>query len=94
MPATIDRAIEIAREIGARFDSVRVDFLCNDTELFLGEITFNSGAGRSPLGFLPDIPSNRLWDLRKSWFMTTPQRGWREVYRRALLRELDRAARG
>jgi hypothetical protein len=94
LPATVDRAIAVARQIGARFDNMRVDFLCNDAALYLGEITFNSGNGLNATGFDPDMASNTLWDLRRSWFMTTPQRGWREIYRRALLRELNAAARG
>jgi hypothetical protein len=24
------------------------------------------------------------WDVRKSWFMTTPQKGWRRLYAQAL----------
>lgn len=90
LPATIGQAMTIARDIGKRFDNIRVDFLATDTELFLGEITFNSRDGRNRVGFDTDLPGNRMWDLRRSWFMATPQKGWRELYRRALWRELDR----
>jgi len=27
---------------------------------------------------------NEAWDLRRSWFMQTPQTGWRKLYARAL----------
>ena len=29
------------------------------------------------------------WDLRKSWFLTTPQSGWRRVYAEILRKYLD-----
>lgn len=91
LPEVTDRALEIASEIGAHFDHVRIDFLTDGETLFLGEITVYHDAGRAYLqGHYVDAPANRSWDLRRSWFLTTPQKGWRAIYAAALLRALER----
>lgn len=40
----------------------------------------------------PDAQITRAWDIRRSWFMTTPQPGWRGEYADALRRVLDAEA--
>lgn len=94
LPRMADQAIEIAARIGGQFDHLRVDFFCNDTTLYLGELTFNTGNGLVTRGFDPTTQINRLWDLRQSRFMTTQQSGWRRVYQAALRRRLDADAIG
>lgn len=86
-------AFGAARRIGRHCDNLRVDFLVDATTAYLGEITFNNLDGRASDGFRADAPQNLQWSLARSWFMTTPQPGWREVYRRALKRDLARQDR-
>ncbi len=94
LPDTATRAEAQARRIGAAFDHVRIDFLTNGEDLWLGEMTLYNLAGRlSRGGSDPCHPATRAWDLRRTYFLSNPpQSGWRAVYARALLRELDRAA--
>ncbi|SIN79044.1 ATP-grasp fold amidoligase family protein [Vannielia litorea] len=94
LPDITWRAMETAQDLGAHFDHVRVDFLSDGQGLWLGELTFYTNAGfyHGDLGTSPAAPTNRMWDLRRSWFMQSPQRGWREAYRRALARSLEAAA--
>jgi hypothetical protein len=76
--------------IGADFDHLRVDFLTDGTRLFLGEITiYNLGGIAYSTGQLTDTPLNRSWDLRRSWFMRSPQKGWRKAYAAALRRAIN-----
>jgi hypothetical protein len=93
LPMNIERALGVASAIGADFDHLRVDFLTDGSRLFLGEITiYNLGGVAHSSGHLPNTPLNRSWDLRRSWFMRSPQRGWRKVYAAALRRAIDREA--
>jgi len=80
-----DRIVATAEAMGAAFDCVRVDLHEIDGELWFSELTFYSGAGYCWIG-AEDIISNfnLRWDLRRSWFLTTPQRGWRKIYARLL----------
>ncbi|WP_210410542.1 ATP-grasp fold amidoligase family protein [Oceanicola sp. D3] len=92
LPKTIEPALALAHEIGAQFDHMRVDFLTDGTSLWMGELTvYPRGGVQRDFGTDPDHPANMAWDLRQSWFMQTPQKGWREVYRRALRRAMDAA---
>lgn len=89
-PATMALAYEHARRVSRGMDYVRADFLCTEDAVFAGELTFYSHAGylRWTDPSIQEAVSS-MWDLRKSWFLTTPQRGWRGVYARALRRLLD-----
>lgn len=92
LPAATGRAVKLAAEIGGRFDHMRVDFLTDGENLWMGELTVYPRAGiQLGFGTDPAHPAALAWDLRQSWFMQTPQRGWREAYRRALRRSLDAA---
>jgi hypothetical protein len=90
LPATAARAQELARRLGAGFDHVRVDFLTNGVDLWLGEMTLYNLAGRLTRGGTdPNHASTRAWDLRQTWFLShPPRRGWRALYARALARAL------
>lgn len=93
LPATAARALEVAAGIGAHFDHMRVDFLTDGAALYLGEVTVYNLNGREAKGHLIGEASSRHWDLRRSWFLNTPQSGWRALYARALVRFCDRQAR-
>jgi hypothetical protein len=91
LPEIVPRAHELAARIGEHFDHVRVDVLIDGDDMYLGELTLYSIAGRVyERGDQVDDHMNRSWDLRKSWFLSTPQSGWRAFYARALRRRLDR----
>ncbi len=95
LPATAERAMEIAAELGAEFDHMRVDLLTDGARLWLSELTVYNLGGHFPgFGHDPGHPVSRFWDIRRSWFLTAPQPGWRGVYARALRRRLDAADRG
>lgn len=82
LPPTFQRAANHARDLGRGFDQVRVDFMAVDDALYGCEMTFYSLSGFANTftdRALFDY-QNSLWDLRKSWFLSTPQQGWRARY--------------
>ncbi len=94
LPDCIGQALRVAAEIGAEFDHLRVDFLTDGSRLYLGEITVYNLAGHAyPHGDIVDSSLNRSWDLRRSWFLRSPQKGWRKAYAAALRRAIDRQSR-
>ncbi|MBR2658199.1 MAG: hypothetical protein IKD58_17275 [Loktanella sp.] len=93
LPDVARHGVKLASDIGQHFDHIRVDTLIDDDVIYLGELTVYNMAGRVALnGDKVDDVFNRSWDLRRSWFLTTPQRGWRGIYAAALRRALDRRA--
>ena len=89
IPATFDRLVAIAERLAASFDYMRCDFYERDGEIFFSELTTYPQSGFSTdIPYLDDLRNSR-WDLRKSWFLTNPQRGWRRAYSAALRRWLD-----
>lgn len=91
LPPTHHRATAITREIGSRFDHMRVDLFTDGNEVWLSELTvYNLSGFITVHGLDPDSPLNTSWDLRESWFLTTHQQGWRRMYANALKRTLSR----
>ena len=89
-PKTYARARRIAEALGADFDYLRCDLYDMDDELYFSELTVypNSGHGRkSDKG--PRARLSELWDLRRAWFLSTPQSGWRRLYAEALRHWLE-----
>ncbi len=92
LPETFFRAVEAARVLGRDVDYVRCDFLCTDTDVWFSELTTYPSSGHRE--YDDRALEERVyakWDLGQSWFLQTPQRGWREVYRKAMIRDLQRA---
>lgn len=90
LPPTVKAAAAISVRIGAAFDHMRVDFMTDGHELYLGELTVYNAAGSSPtFGHLIETPNNVHWDLRRSWFLTAKQRGWKGIYAASLRRSID-----
>jgi hypothetical protein len=89
-PAEFGRICAIAREFSRIADFIRVDFYLLDGAIYFSEFTFYPAAGYA---WIDHDGLNRrytaLWDLRRSWFLSTPQRGWRRRYAEALKRVLD-----
>ncbi len=71
----------LAEKLARGMDHVRVDFYLMDGKVYFSEFTFHPLAGRFTVNMLnacPDVDS--MWDLRKSWFLSHPQPGWRGAY--------------
>lgn len=92
LPPRWDRVLEIASDIGAQFDQIRIDLYCIGDEIWWGEATVYNTAGQLHLtGNDPESPENRAWDLRRTWFLTQPpQSGWKARYARKMRAVLDR----
>ena len=85
-------AVRVGRILAHGFDCMRVDFLVADGALYFGEFTVY------PVSGFPTIQDRAIlaewsasWDLRKSWFLSTPQTGLRGLYARRLRRVLDKS---
>lgn len=87
------KAIETAKVLSKGVDYVRCDFMGTDQDIWYNEITTYTGSGHlkfSNLELIGQIQED--WDLRKSWFLSTPQPGLKRLYQAALLRQLNRHA--
>lgn len=89
LPAAFERMVTIAERLAAPFDYMRCDLYALDGEIYFSELTPypQSGLGTGNPYF--SELRNAQWDLRQSWFLTTPQPGWRGTYAAALCRWLD-----
>tara|TARA_B110000503_G_scaffold138053_1_gene223423 strand:+ start:140 stop:361 length:222 start_codon:yes stop_codon:yes gene_type:complete len=68
---------------------MRVDILSDDAKLWFSELTIYNMAGYLPnVGDVTSEPVNTSWDLNKSWFLNTPQRGWKKTYAERLRKRI------
>ena len=89
LPLVITKATTIARQLGSYFDHIRVDMLSDGTNLWLGELTvYNLGGHFMGIDAENLERMNEAWNIERSWFLSTPQTGWRGFYQRALRRSL------
>ena len=91
-PPAYAEAIRYAEHMSRDVDYARFDFYWTGTTLYAGEITVYPASGY----VASDAVAERLhrhWDIRTSWFMTTPTTGWRRKYQQALARHCHRAHR-
>ena len=86
------KAVETASALAPDVDYLRCDFLNCDEVLWFSELTTYEASGRAVYDDLALAERLYGWDIRNSWFMRSPQSGWRERYRRALARQLARSA--
>lgn len=91
-PATFDRMRQIAETLAAPFDNVRCDFYEVAGEIYFSELTVYPLSGSGGTNKRLTQKCNANWDLRKAWFLTAPQSGWRKFYAAALRRRLDATA--
>ncbi|WP_377507608.1 ATP-grasp fold amidoligase family protein [Octadecabacter sp. R77987] len=85
LPVNTHEALEISRQIGRHFDHMRVDILSGAGKIWFSEFTIYNMGGYLPfVGDVPDEPVNTSWDLCTSWFLSTPQTGWRKIYANSL----------
>lgn len=94
LPVETERLSEVAEAVARGQDFIRVDLMWNGEDLFFSELTVFPRGGNLILSDRSLVEAvGKAWDLRKSWFLTTPQAGWRGVYARLLRSHLDRRAR-
>lgn len=91
-------AVRHAEVLSRGIDYARFDFMSDWKQVWAGEITVYPSAGLSKASPANEIGYDTVvadaWDLRKSWFLSQPQRGWKRAYAALLNRALDaRAAR-
>jgi hypothetical protein len=88
IPLEFERMREVAEKLGAPFDHIRVDLYSIDGDIYFSEFTVYPQSGRSVVN--PRLVWLRTagWRLEDSWFLSTPQSGWRALYARALRRWL------
>jgi hypothetical protein len=91
-PASFAQMLSAAERLGAPFDYMRCDLYEVDGEVYFSELTVYPQSGRATSSLHARKLRNGAWDLRKSWFLTNPQPGWRGRYAAALHRWLDRKA--
>ncbi|MEL6819472.1 MAG: ATP-grasp fold amidoligase family protein [Pseudomonadota bacterium] len=80
----------MAEKLAEDLDYVRVDLYLTDDGIYFSELTVfpSSGGGKLGQRDLEEL-RNTQWDIRHSWFLSTPQRGWRRAYANALRRYLN-----
>jgi hypothetical protein len=67
--------------MGSKFDHVRCDLAVVNGQIFFSELTFYSAAGYDWIDDSDMMKRlNDAWDIRKSWFLTSRQTGWRRLY--------------
>jgi len=71
----------VSRILSKPFDFVRCDLYIHDGRLYFSEFTLYSYGGY-PTMSNPAVMQRLtdVWDIRASWFLTTPQSGWRSYY--------------
>ena len=85
-----DTAVRMAEALGRDFDFIRIDLFVVDGRVFVGEFTVYPRSGFHTFRDAElEADWARLWDLRKSRFLSTRQPGWRGLYARALRAHLD-----
>jgi hypothetical protein len=88
LPSCLAECVSLAEKLSVGIDYARYDFLWDGGTLYGGEITVYPSGGLSKAtqegraGY--DTVVNPYWDLKKSWFFGSPQRGWRGAYCRWL----------
>lgn len=90
LPAEALTARAIAERLSDGIDHIRCDFMIADGQIYFCEMTPYSASGLMQHSDQELIgPATALWDLRKSWFLASTQRGWRGLYARSLRFLLD-----
>ena len=93
IPACYHRAVELSKKLSVGQDYLRVDFMSDGKQLYVGEITVYPNAGLSPAkptgAKCCETIVAENWDLKKSWFLTAPQRGLKNAYASWLRNALD-----
>ncbi len=89
-PKLYSQMLQIAERLAVGFDFVRCDFYGMPDGIYFSELTVYPMSGHGNIGHreLTGL-RNSLWDLRKSWFLATPQGGLAAIYADSLRKWLD-----
>lgn len=80
-PASHRKMFDMAARLAGGRDHVRVDLYEVDGDIYFSEYTFHNFGGLISADIRATFPEiDMLWDLRRSWFLRTPQSGWRKAY--------------
>jgi hypothetical protein len=90
LPENRTQIEDAARRLCKGFDHMRCDLYLVGDDTFFGEYTVYNQGGYVLLARDEVLRSahNHAWDIRWSWFLTTPQRGWFGLYAASLMRRL------
>jgi hypothetical protein len=85
LPPAFKAICEYSKRLGKDFDYLRCDFFCTESDIYGCEFTVYSLGGYEmwPTPHVPEAMGS-YWDLRKSWFLSSDQRGWKADYASAL----------
>ena len=89
VPPAYKDAIRYAERMSRDVDYARFDFYWTGATLYAGEVTVYPASGY----VASDAVAERLrrhWDIRNSWFLSTPATGWRGYFQRALVEHWQR----
>ena len=95
LPVSFSTVIDYARRLSVGVDYARYDFLCVGDRVYPGEITVYPGSGltRADDDGIDALIADK-WDIGSSWFLRTPQRGWRRAYAALLRKHRSGATKG
>ncbi|MEO9876267.1 MAG: ATP-grasp fold amidoligase family protein [Anderseniella sp.] len=92
-PASHQKMFDTAARLSGGRDHVRVDLYEVDGDVYFSEYTFYNLGGFLSADVRAAYPETEvLWDLRRSWFLRTPQTGWRKAYAKWLNRRLQQCS--
>lgn len=82
---------DLALRLCEGFDHMRCDLYLVGDEVFFGEYTVYNQGGYVLLQHDHKLVNAQAeaWDIRRSWFFSTAQSGWRRIYAASLLRRLQ-----
>ncbi|MZR61386.1 ATP-grasp fold amidoligase family protein [Alcanivorax sp. DP30] len=87
LPNKVEEAVALAKQLGAEFDQLRVDFIFDGEALWLGELTVYNEAGYVylPAANDPESRFSQAWDIRNTFFLSHQHRpGFKRLYASAL----------
>lgn len=89
-PIVFREAVSIAKVLAEGTDQIRCDFMCTQDKVWFSEMTPYTLSGLHPFSS-PEEEKQLFgdWHLQKSWFLSTPQRGWRRLYAEAFLNLME-----
>jgi len=94
LPVSTTELCASALALAGGKDHLRVDFMWNGEQLYLCEITVYPGSGFRLFSDPAIIRQmSQLWNLNRSWFLTSRQTGWRARYAKWLRHKLEEDAR-
>ncbi len=88
LPDAFEQMRDIAETLARAFDHIRVDLYSVGGEVYFSELTVYPQSGKALASSSLSELRNAGWNLGDSWFLSTPQRGWRGLYADALRRWL------